>query len=312
VETPLPDHPNVLMPFSCGVDSSFTALRHHRQLLGRRNRQIEAGVLFRGFDIQRRDPHSDAMYEKLLASAQAMLGSLGMTLLTAETNLRDSPIPWEDIHASTLASGLLLFSGRFAGALIPNSLTLAQLGTIWGSHPMTDGFLGSRNFPLRDDGAEAARWEKMALLGTWPQGWRHLRICFKETGDLSNCCVCDKCIRTLLAARVVEVGLPALFHQDVDNRDIRKMLPENELIVQCWEELLQGVQRAGKDRTGWGKAVAKVVARGRRRMIYKNFNQRFVPLRNKLRKTFRGTELSRGEIALRAALVHGENESPKG
>ena len=51
IEAPPPAVPGeTIMPFSCGVDSSYTALRHHRQLVGRRNRRIGAAVVMNSFD----------------------------------------------------------------------------------------------------------------------------------------------------------------------------------------------------------------------------------------------------------------------
>ena len=53
------------------------------------------------------------------------------------------------------------------------------------------------------DGGEAGRLDKVRSIFQWrPDALRRLRVCFEARGLDSNCGVCEKCLRTLLAMRL--------------------------------------------------------------------------------------------------------------
>jgi hypothetical protein len=264
------------IPFSAGVDSCYTALSHARDLRGRNNRRIGLGVTMFGFDIQSNQSNARPMYDALRRGAAEMLGSLGIPHVEIESDFRSLDTLWLHSHSSQLASGLALFGRGFSGAMIPNSLPVNQLGTLWGSHPLTDPMFSSNAFTIVDDGGAVPRWAKIEAIAPWPEAMRHLRVCFGVDGSIGNCGKCEKCIRTAIGFKIVDAppaaGLPA------------------ELNLS-----------AGKQREPWARAVRRVLSRSRREQLSKRFRRQFIPLRDRVRQLFRGTTLSKAQLAAQRA-----------
>jgi hypothetical protein len=198
-----------------------------------------------------------------------------------------------------LVSGLSLLSKRFDTGLIANDIVYDFLGVRWGSHPLLNSLLGSNRFEVRDDGGEFSRIEKVAFLATWPEAMRRLHVCFAahSNGLYENCCNCEKCVRTILAFRVAGCEVPSSFKYDVTDAQIRRVRvePTSEVIRQ-WEKLAIGALDRGLHRTGWARAIRSVLRRYRWRQARKRLQQPFIPLRNKIRRLIRGSELNRSQI----------------
>jgi hypothetical protein len=299
-ESPPPAEPGqTIMPFSCGVDSSFTLYRHRRHLVGRRTKRITAAMVLYGFDIQFGQANAPAMYQGLLAGARIMTQSMDVACISAASNFHELPTDWFDTFASHLVSGLRLLAGRFDAALLANDVAYPRMGVVHGSHPMCNLFLSSRHFQVIDDGGEASRCEKLPLLARWPEAMRHLRVCFDNPGSHANCCRCEKCVRTILSFRAMGVGRPPAFAQDVTNRQIRRMRFPHEYNVGQWREILQGVAlqaEEGRGDCGWVRAVQAAIRRNQRRWKWQRFKRMFLPLRNRLRRLLRGSPLSRRQL----------------
>lgn len=290
-----------IVPFSCGVDSCFTALRHQRQLAGRRSRRLGAAVVMNGFDIRFTEPNAAGVYEGVLANARAMLASLSVPCIPMSSNFHELPTTWAHSFGTHLVSGLRLLGAGFDAALIPNSMPYAATMTPWGSNPLSDAHLSSRNFAVVDDGGESTRVDKIALLSTWPEAAQHLRVCFNNPGHHANCGRCEKCIRTLLAFRLAGAAVPAAFAQDVSDRQIRQVRFGRPLVLEFWRELLRDAARRGLGRAPWVRAMRTTERRCLRRWRMQALKRPFIPLRNGLREFFRGSPLSRRQ---RAAAVH--------
>ncbi len=296
-----------IMPFSCGVDSSYTALRHHRQLVGRRNRRIGAAVVMNGFDIWFDQPNAAAMYDGVLKRAQAMLGSLSIPCIPMSNNYHDLPTIWGHGFGTHLVSGLCLLGAKFDAALIPNSAPYAEPITPWGSTPLTDPLLSSQHFSVIDDGGESSRIDKIALIGSWPEALQHLRVCFENPGNHGNCCRCEKCIRSILAFRLAGVPLPAAFDCDVTTRQIRQVRIPRQINFDLWNELLRAADQRGLGREPWVRAMHAAKRQFLKRRLLNALRRPFIPLRNRIRILFRGSPLSRRELAA-AALAQGSQK----
>ncbi|HMD53105.1 MAG TPA: hypothetical protein VKJ65_00955, partial [Phycisphaerae bacterium] len=284
-------------PFSCGVDSSYTILRHSRGLMGRRNRKIGAALVMNGFDIWLDEKNAAAMYAGLLEGARAMLKSINVPCIPLAGNFHELPTIWADSHGTHLASGLMLFAGRFVEALIPNSTPYNVLEEPWGSHPACDPYMGGEHFRITDDAGENARSEKIRLLSQWPEAMRHLRVCYSNPGNHENCCRCGKCIRTILVCRMVGIDRPEAFKKDVDNYHICRAKLYYELGLQSWTELRKELEACGMGKTSWVKAMRTAERHCHRRRWMQAMKKPFIPLRNQLRKVFRGSALSKKQIA---------------
>jgi hypothetical protein len=303
-EAPAPtEGEQTIVPFSCGVDSSFTLYRHHQGLAGRRTRRITGAMVMHGFDIWLDQKNAEGVYTGLLGGARNMLESLDVPRIPVASNFHEMQTTWAHSFGTHLVGGLRLLAGRFDATLIPNNIPYARLYMPWGSHPVSDPCLSSRHFQVIDDGGEAARFEKIQLIAQWPEAMRHLRVCFENPGSHANCCRCEKCLRTILSFRAAGVELPPAFLTDVSNRQIRRMRFHHEHNTRQWLEVARGAEERGLGGTDWVRAVQSAVRRSQRRWKWRRFKRTFVPLRNRIRRLFRGSPLSRRELAqLPAAL----------
>jgi hypothetical protein len=273
-EAPPPAEPGrAIAPLSCGVDSSFTLYRHHHRLVGRRSRHIGAAVVMHGFDIWLDQDNARAMYDGLLEGARAMAQSLNVPCIPVASNFHELPTTWGHSFGSHLVGGLRLLAGRFDAALFPNEFAYPIVGGAWGSHPISNPFLGSRHFPVIDDGGEAARCEKIRVLAQWPEAMRHLRVCYQNPGSYANCCRCEKCIRTILSFRAAGVGLPPAFSGDVTDRQIRRIRFHYGHNVRQWQEIIRGAEQAGPGDSGWVRAIHAAIRHNRRRWWWRQIKQ---------------------------------------
>ncbi len=206
-----------IMAFSGGVDASFTAWSHRHGQRGRLNEDIGAGVMIHGFDIP-----LDQVDDFCLATEKSakMLASLGMALIPVATNFRELDGDWEDAHGAGLASCLTLFQDRYVRGVIASSEPYNSLVIPWGSNPITDPLLSSNSFRLIHDGAAFTRSEKIRRIAQWPEALQHLRVCWQGKQKDRNCGRCEKCVRTILNFRVMGLGLPACFEQDITDQQI--------------------------------------------------------------------------------------------
>jgi hypothetical protein len=297
-ETPAPPEEGLtIVPFSCGVDSSFTLYRHRRSLVGRRTRRIAAALVMHGFDIWLDQENARGMYEGLLRDARTVVGSMGVECIPVAGNFHELPTVWGHSFGTHLVGALRLLAGRFDAALVPNDVPYTRLDIPWGSHPLSNPYLASRHFNVIDDGGEFPRFEKIQVLAQWPEAMRHLRVCFENQGSHANCCRCEKCIRTILGFRAAGVELPPAFARDVSNRQIRRKCFHRESNTRQWLEVAKGAERRGLGGTGWVRAIHAAVRRNRRRWRRRRFTRPLIPLRNRIRKLFRGSPLSRKELA---------------
>ena len=210
--------------FSGGVNSAFTLYRYAGK---RRDRRAHAGLtalMVHGFDI----PVDDAEgFGRAAERAQQMLESINVPLIVMRTNVRTIFPDWELSHGTAVAAALTLLSRKFSTGLIPSTGTYHLPLIPWGSTPLTDPMLGSRNFEIFHDGAGASRLEKIRLLCNWPEGMKRLRFCFANTPPDGNCGRCMKCILTALEFRCAGVE-PGCFAEPVTDEMILEALDRYE------------------------------------------------------------------------------------
>lgn len=239
--------------FSGGLDSCYTAWWHHRGPGGRQRKDLRAGIFVRGFDI----PLAEAAgFQKALANNRVILDSVGMELLPLATNFREQPIDWEDSHASGLASCMALFRGQFSNGLIASTFTYDVIGIKWGSTPFTDRLLSSDGLAIQTDAADVDRQAKVRALTNWPEAMQHMRVCWEGIARDANCCRCEKCIRTMLAFRIIGHPLPPCFPHDATDEQIRNLRPNQPVAAAALCNLLQHAREAGLGKESWVRALA--------------------------------------------------------
>jgi len=239
--------------FSGGLDSCYTAWWHHRGRAGRQRENLRAGVFVRGFDI----PLSDVDgFARALRNNRQILDSVCMEVLPLATNFREQPIDWENSHASGLAACMALFRGRYATGLVASTFTYDVLGIKWGSTPLTDRLFSSDSFAVRNDAADVDRLAKVRFLADWPEAMRHMRVCWEGRARDANCCRCEKCIRTILAFRIVGRPQPPCFPHSVADDQIRSLRPNQPVAAAALCNLLGHARAAGLENASWVKALA--------------------------------------------------------
>lgn len=242
--------------FSGGVDSCFTAFRHHRGICGRQKFNLQSGLMVHGFDI----PIEEEVFTKAAHKSQAILSSLSLKLIQVATNFRQViKLEWEDVFGAAIASCFHLFTKGYTTGIIPSSYSYRTTTFPYGSNAITDPFLSSDSLKIIYDGAVATRFEKIQTLLSWSEALENLRVCWQGEHKDQNCCRCDKCIRNILIFRALGYGLPACFEQDVSNEQISQLRVKGSAL-----DALQATARAIKTvspEESWTRTLNRCIQR---------------------------------------------------
>ncbi len=231
--------------FSGGVDSAFTAYRHTRGV-ARRDRHLTAAVMIHGVDIPRVNVPG---FVRSAARSRRMVESVGLDLVTVQTNL------WEIVSgrwypiAAGLSSVLHLLGARFGAGLIPGTTSYRHLVFPLGSSPVSDVMLGSTSFEIVHDGAGVERFEKLRHLASWDEALDDLRVCLSDPQHHRNCGHCLKCMLTILSFRVLDVT-PRCFESPPSEAEILEWvpsLPSHPVYVQEAQTLVDEAAARGVD-----------------------------------------------------------------
>jgi hypothetical protein len=269
-----------VMCFSGGLDSAFTAWRHHKKLVGRRTQDITAGVFVHGFsDIMLEQADS---FEIARIANERMLQSLGMRLIPVTTNFYRLPaIPWSNSHGVAAIAAMLMLSRRFGTAILANSHPYNALGTPWPTSPITDPLLSSQNVRVLDDGGEVQRHQKVIAIAEWPEAMQHLRVCLHGRVRHENCCECEKCIRTILAFRLAGAERPACFKKDVTDAQIRRMRIRDKARETLMRQILQAAEEQDLHNESWVRALRHSARKNAVRREWRKIRKRSFPRRKR-------------------------------
>lgn len=180
--------------FSGGVDGAYAAFANQHGLLGHRSLDLAGAVLVQGFDIPLGD---DDGFRDAAAGARAMLGELGVPLVTMRTNWQDVADPeWQMTFATAVVSLLHLFTDRAGSAVLAADSTYTYVNVPWGSNPITVPLLASGRMRMTSPGGGINRTEKVRVIGGLESVRQHLRVCWQGEQPGRNCGECEKCLRT--------------------------------------------------------------------------------------------------------------------
>ena len=206
--------------FSGGLDSQYTLLKHQNE--------ISHMIFIRGFDIEL---DNDMLYESALRGVRNVADALGKKVIQVSTNLIDLSriVSWDQYHGPALISVALGLGGAFRKIFVPASTYQSNLFP-WGSHPRTDPLWSTESIEVIHDGCEANRIEKIQWQIAKSQvALDNLRVCNQQIPSKYNCCVCEKCVRTMLNLRnagVLEKSKAfgrKLTYSDIRNLDLSGM-----------------------------------------------------------------------------------------
>lgn len=245
--------------FSGGVDSSFTVFRHRKERCGRCQRDLKAGLMVHGFDIPLAE---ELAFKSAVSKSREMLVSLGVELIPMVTNFRELELDWEDVFGSAVASCLMLLQRGYATGLIASSAVYNALLIPYGSNPITDPLMSSQAFQIVTDGASFTRSEKVKEIANWSEALSLLRVCWQGEKKDSNCGKCEKCIRTILNFRVMGLGLPSCFEEDVTDKEILNLKGLNLAQITELEPILETAKSA-KIFDAWVRALEQCIERNR-------------------------------------------------
>lgn len=205
--------------FSGGVDSIFSA----RRLVA--DRQIEAGLLLEGYDI---DFGNVEGQKHQRVRVGRLLDRLGLETLAIRTNARDSfgQAVIEGAQGSYLAAALTLLSGRFGRGFVSSGiLDLANIGEKDPVHEVAIPLLGSARFPIHVYGGQISRFDKLRELAEIPELFCDIRVCLGRTSD-DHCGRCSKCLMNAFACVAINGTWPSwLPLHKLDLRGLSKIRP---------------------------------------------------------------------------------------
>ena len=217
---------DMMLSFSGGVDGSFSALNHilRRGPIRRKLFNINAVLYIEGFDVNIDYDHEcKTVVER---NRQLLKDYPDLQFLNVRTNLKYllSIKKFWTSHACVLASTASLFRKLSGGCLVGSSHSYLHLSP-WGSHPLTDRLLSSSSFEIHHD-MVFTRVEKLKALFAWPEALANLKVCWEgqyryDTPPDTNCCCCDKCVRTMLAFKALGHEIPSSFSQELTPEKVK-------------------------------------------------------------------------------------------
>jgi hypothetical protein len=256
----------VILSFSGGVDGAFSALNHvlKRGPIKRKLFDVASILYVEGFDVNiEYDRECKTVVER---NRKLLETNKGLVFLNVRTNLKYllSIKRFWISHACVLVSVGSLFRKMWGGVLVGSSHSYLHL-LPWGSHPLTDRLLSSKSFEVHHD-MVFTRMEKLKALALWPEALENLKVCWEgqykfDTSPDLNCCVCDKCVRTMLAFRALGQEIPSSFPGELTTDKVRglKNKPFDWSRLMFLNEILDVARENGKDRDPLFATLGEVI-----------------------------------------------------
>ena len=256
----------LILSFSGGVDGAFSALNHilKKGPVKRKRRNIGATLYIEGFDV---NIDYDRQLENVVARNRRLFeGKYDLSYLNVRTNLKYllSIKRFWISHACVIASAASLFSKSWGGCLVGSSHSYRHLSP-WGSHPLTDRLLSSRSFEIHHD-VVFTRIEKLQALAAWPEALENLKVCWEgqykfDTSPDTNCCVCDKCVRTMLAFEALGQEIPSSFPEPLTPEKVQKLQykPFDWSRLMFLKEVMETAHKNGRQSDPVFKALQKII-----------------------------------------------------
>lgn len=221
--------------FSGGVDSTYTVLT--------RREHIDHLLFVHGFDIAL----SNATLRRTVAAAiRQEARALGKPVIEVETNARDLL----SVYIKDWSLGIGPAAASIGYLLSPFLHTVYMAsGVDYSVKPYAEQYqrwyqaYNTAHMRIADDGREATRLQKVALLAQNDTALRWLRVCYENPHDVYNCGHCPKCLHTMLSLQLVG-ALPrcATFPHTIDLEAVRQAIPASGEMVFFMQTLAMATQ----------------------------------------------------------------------
>jgi hypothetical protein len=302
----LPAPTAVAASFSGGVDSFYTLWRHLGENEPIAPFRLTHCIMINGFDGDA-SPDDPAAFARLPRVYEPFLAAHGIRLILVRTNLLHllGPFVRQQSYASFVIATALLLGRLLSRFYLPAGFRVTTMGLLKdGSHLMLDHLLATESLETVHDSADVTRVEKTLTLAHWPETYDRLRVCHRATrpadgGDaIANCCICDKCIRTMVPLAVAGVlSRYRCFPWGLDRKRIRAVdlrLPSSrpfarEIIAHAESagrrDVARDVRRAlWRSRNVWPPLCAAVAASYRLERRWPAFGRLLAPLKQGLKR----------------------------
>ncbi|MFH1046722.1 MAG: hypothetical protein V1738_00300 [Patescibacteria group bacterium] len=180
--------------FSGGTDSFYTLWDHLPQAERRPERPVHYALFMHGFDVYLRQPE---VFDSWAKKYDRLMESLGVTLLTGRTNIREFQLNWTHSHGTALVAAALFFSPQIGSLLIPSSRTPGKRAIVLGSDPKIDHLLSTERLAIIHDDDSLTKFDKLKRMGDWQPLHDNLRVCWELPQADFNCSRCSKCAFTM-------------------------------------------------------------------------------------------------------------------
>jgi hypothetical protein len=210
-----------LLPFSGGLDSAYSLLRHAGPGRAPDAVPVATAMMVAGADIPVDEREA---FDRAFARARRLTDSLGVPLRRVTTNLRSAKQNWTHSNNTALVALEGLFRATHGLGLLAVGFTAAEATAWWPADVEDPLHLSTPAFPVRADGHEADRFEKLVAVGGWPEALAHLRVCFRPGVWDRNCGDCFKCLTVMMFARLAFGGAIPCFPRGFTDADLERIL----------------------------------------------------------------------------------------
>ena len=221
--------------FSGGVDSTYTLLKHQAE--------IDHLIFVHGFDV----PLTNKRLRETVTSAiHREATEFGKPVIEVETNARDFISP----YLKDWVWGIGPSAAAVAYLLSPFLHTVYMAsGLDYGIQPHANMYrqwyqlFSTPLLQISDDGREAMRFQKVALLTQNETAMRWLRVCYENPHNAYNCGHCAKCLQTMLSLKLVDaLDKCQTFPHTIDLAAVRRATPQGGELVFTMQAMIAAVK----------------------------------------------------------------------
>jgi hypothetical protein len=195
----------VATTYSGGVDSIYTLQTRSGERQPNPYYRISHALMINGFDADSKleDPQA---FQAIADAQQVLMERARTDLVLCASNFKafTDPVIFKNTFGAEVTAPALALGRLFSVLYIPSGTEFNDFLRD-GSHTMMDHLLSSEGLEVIHDAVDVNRLQKASAITHWPQVQHALRVCFYrtgidiETGAVTNCCRCEKCIRTMIA-----------------------------------------------------------------------------------------------------------------